>query len=257
MATIDEFDGDKYLLDMSRDIYNTARSLDQLPRGYELYFDDQYLDALRRKSQTTQQLEALPRARDPRAVAARRTLDPRGTRYHEAAHQAASAVHPIAAEAMRPAMELVRAAGGGALPVEGEGHRFAAQYVTKDTERNFGDFIRQASRSGLESQDLLDAAAFYGAHHYREDARTRTTRPEPRQGRPASPQRVAGAEGMQQYLDAVQGLSDPVPPVMLAPGRWGASPPPIEEPAVPTTVLALPPMLDPRGVAAYPRWPDE
>jgi hypothetical protein len=161
---------------MARAAYERAKTVEQLPRGAAPFFEAAYLADLQRAAQVEKEIGQRPDRDSPQQIAAQRAMDPRSTRYHEAAFQAAARVSPIAAESLPAAMRRVKAAKGKVEPkTKGEIH--AQQLINAQaTTRDFNAFHRELRKATKgDEKAYREGLAYFGAFYYVRDAENRTT----------------------------------------------------------------------------------
>lgn len=171
-ATIDEFDSQEQY-EQSLAAYRKGRRAPTVGRGYERFYDQTYLDNLKRIEEVQSELAGLGEPKSPTREAARRTLGL--PRISPEDYEAAARVSPLAAESLPMTVQRYQQAAGDVSPRD-RVERQAAQLIESSrNDRNFNAFAQQVNK--LYPNDPAarrKAFAYYGAHYMQLDARKST-----------------------------------------------------------------------------------
>lgn len=155
--------------------YDRGRMVQTLPRGAEAYYDDTYLDLLRRRSQVQAGLSET----DSREGTGMQRAARRAERLPEVsreAYDAAAAISPLAAESLPYALRRFTDAGGAIEP-QSPVERKAQRLIEADPARRptFADFTQQINKMLPDDVEARrEAFAYYGAYFNAIDTRGTT-----------------------------------------------------------------------------------
>jgi hypothetical protein len=172
VATREELGKD---FDAAKKAYDRGRTVQTLPRGAEAYYDDTYLDLLRRRSQVQAGLSET----DDRDGTSMQRAARRAERLPEVsrdAYDAAAAISPLAAESLPYALRRFTDAGGAIEP-QSAVERKAQRLIEADPIRRptFTDFTQQINKMFPDDvESRREAFAYYGAYFNAIDTRGTT-----------------------------------------------------------------------------------
>jgi hypothetical protein len=227
VATPEELGAD---FNAAKAAYDRGRMVQTLPRGAEAYYDDTYLDLLRRRSQVQAGLsETDSREGTGMQRAARRAERlPEVTRE---AYDAAAAISPLAAESLPYALRRFTDAGGAIEP-QSAVERKAQRLIEADPARRptFTDFTQQINKMFPDDVEARrEAFAYYGAYFNAIDTRGTTLSDAKLRGD------VQAAAKEMEKAKASPPSPPPAPPPL---------PPPANEPVPPPTLVQPEEMME-------------